>query len=245
MYRIFAAILLCLCAIKVATAQTVQGNIQGRDSLPLAGVFIQNIHSKVYSVSNGDGYFSISAGPLDTLLFKAAGYLPISFRAISLPHILYMRPQIVQLAGVEIVKKSHREDSMALREEFGKNFNFRRPKFFEVVTILPTGIGLNIHKFYQALRLKHNKQQITFRGRLQQYEQEQYVAQFFTPELVTRYTGLEGDSLTMFMARNQPTYQFMKDASQYDLLLHIKRSAEQFRKLPAALPQSQPPYPNY
>jgi hypothetical protein len=230
MYKI-AFIISCLCGLQLSvTAQTVQGNIRGKDSLPLPGVFIQNIHSKVYSVSNGDGYFSISASPLDTLLFKAPGHLPIAFRAIALPAILYMRPQIVQLAGVEIVRKTHKEDSLALRQEFGKNFNFRRPKFYEVVTIMPTGIGINIFQLYHALSFKNNKRQTTFKNRLLQYEQEQFVNQFFTKELVTRYSGLQGDSLNRFMLLNKPSFQFMKDASQYDVLLHIKQAVDSFRK---------------
>lgn len=230
MYKI-SLIILFLCGWQLSTtAQTVQGNIMGKDSLPLPGVFIQNIHTKVYSVSNGDGYFSISAGPLDTLFFRAAGHLPVSFRAISLPGILYMRPEIIQLAGVEIVRKSYREDSIALREEFRKNFNFRRPKIQEVLVIMPTGIGVNIFQLYKALSFKNNKRQLTFKSRLQKYEQEQYVSQFFTPQLVAQYSGLQGDSLQRFILMHKPDFQFMKDASTYDLLLYIKQAAERFRK---------------
>lgn len=230
MYKVLY-IILFLCGWQLsANAQTVRGNIMGKDSLPLPGVFIQNIHTKVYSVSNGDGYFSISAGPLDTLLFRAAGHLPISFRAISLPGLLYMRPEIIQLAGVEIVRKTYREDSIALREDFRKNFNFRRPKIQEVLVIMPTGIGVNIFQLYKALSFKNNKRQLTFKRRLQEFEQEKYVTRFFTPELVTKYSGLQGDSLQKFMLLHPPTFQFIKDASTYDLLLYIKQAAERFRK---------------
>lgn len=229
MYRILLLIL--LCGFRLSTsAQTVQGTIMGRDSLPLPGVFVQNIHSKVFTVSNGDGYFSIAAGPLDTLFFKAPGHLPISFRVISLPGIIYMPGEIVQLTGVEIIKKTHRQDSLALRQDYGKNFNFHRPKFREVVILGFPGIGLNIQQLYRVFKLKHNKQQLTFKRRLQEYEQEKYVEQFFTPELVARYSGLEGDSLKTFMLRHAPSYQFIKDASTYDLLFYIRQAAATFRK---------------
>lgn len=228
MYRL---LLIILCCFQLsASAQTVRGNIMGKDSLPLAGVFIQNIQSKIYTVSNGDGYFSISASPLDTLFFRAPGHVSISFRAFSLPAIIYLPGEIVQLTGVEIIKKSHKADSIALRQDYGKNFNFRRPKFKEVVILGFPGIALNIHQFYRVLKLKHNKQQMTFKRRLQEYEQEKYVSQFFTPELVNRYSGLEGDSLKQFILQHPPSYQFMKDASTYDLLLYIRQAAERFRK---------------
>lgn len=228
MYRI---LLLILCGFQLsATAQTVQGNIMGKDSLPLPGVFIQNIHSKAFTVSNGDGYFSITAGPLDTLFFRAPGHLPRSFRVISLPGIIYLPGEIVQLTGVEIIKKSHRADSIAMREEYGKNFDFHRPKFREVVAIGFPFIGVNIQQLFRVFKLKHNKQQLTFKRRLKEYEQEKYVHQFFTPELVSRYSGLQGDSLKTFMLRHVPNYEFMKDASTYDLLFYIKQAAETFRK---------------
>lgn len=228
MYRL---LLITLCCFQLsASAQTVQGNIMGKDSLPLAGVFIQNIHSKAYTLSNGDGYFSIAASAMDTLLFRAPGHLTLSFRAISLPAIIWLPGEIVQLTGVEIIKRTHRQDSIALRQDYGKNFNFRRPKFREIVILGFPGIALNINQFYRLLKLKHNKQQLTFKRRLQDYEQEKYVSQFFTPELVNRYSGLEGDSLKQFMLRHAPSYQFMKDASTYDLLFYIKQAAESFRK---------------
>jgi len=228
MHRI---LLIILCGFQLnASAQTVQGTIMGKDSLPLAGVFIQNIQSKIYTVSNGDGYFSITASPMDTLFFRAPGHIPISFRVLSLPATIWLRGEIVQLTAVEIIKKTHRQDSIALRQDYGKNFNFRRPKFKEIVILGFPGIALNINQFYRLLKLKHNKQQLTFKRRLQEYEQEKYVSQFFTPELVNRYSGLEGDSLKTFMLRHAPNYQFMKDASTYDLLFYIKQAAASFRK---------------
>lgn len=223
-----------ICSISLlslsAQAQSVlEGRILGRDSLPLAGVSIQNIHTKAVTISNSDGHYSIPANNNDTILFRAIGYVTLALRTALVPRTLYLRSQAVDLRGVEIVKRSYLKDSLERREEYQKGFNFRRPKFGEVVKIIPMGIGININQLKKAVSFKSNKRADIFKERLINHEQEQFINQRFTPELVANLTGLEGDSLQHFMHHNRPSFEFARDASQYDLLLFIKQSAEKYR----------------
>lgn len=214
-----------------AQAQSVlQGRIMDRDSLPLAGVSIQNIHSKAVAVTNSEGFYSITANDRDTILFRALGYVTLALRTALVPRVLYLRSQAMDLHGVEIVQRSYLKDSLELREEYQKGFTFRRPKFGEVVKIIPLGIGININQLQKALSFKSNKQSDAFKKRLINYEQDKFIDQRFTRELVANLTGLDGDSLRYFMDHHRPSFEFAREASQYDLLLFIKQSAEQYRR---------------
>lgn len=214
-----------------AQAQSVlQGTLLGRDSLPLAGATIQNIRTKSISVSDNSGAYTISAGSQDTILFRAIGYYPLAMSVGIIPPVLHLRSQAVDLQGVEIVKRNYLKDSLERRQEYGRNFNFRRPKFTEMVTVVPMGIAFDIHKIYDGLSLKRMKRSEVFRARLINFEHEQYIDQLFTPELVVRYTGMEGDSLKQFMRSYRPSFEFMHGISSYDLLLYIKQSAAKYRE---------------
>lgn len=231
MRRIFFAILLLCWSASASFAQsTVESRVTGSDSLPLPGVSVKNIRSGMLAVSGTDGRFRINALPADTLLFTAIGYIPVAMRAGSLPAVLRMRTQITQLPGIEVRKRTHTADSIALREEYRKQFDFRRPKWHEVGMITPTGIAVNIHKLYKALSFANNKRSDTFKKRLRNHEQEQFIDQRFTPELVGRFTGLQGDSLTRFMNTRRPDFKFAREAADYDFLLFIREECSRFRK---------------
>ncbi len=231
MFRIFFLIsCLCLSALCSQAQSVVHGRVLGQDSLSLPGVSIQNIRSRHITISNNEGVYDITARPGDTILFTAIGYIPYSGRAGSIPPQLYLHPQIITLKGVEVLKRNHIKDSLELREEYGKAFNFRRPKFREVVMITPLGIGVNINKLYKALSFANNKRSLTFKKRLINFEHDQFIDQRFTPDLIAKYTGLDGDSLQLFINRYKPDYRFATEASQYDFIVYIKEACERFRR---------------
>ncbi len=208
----------------------VEGLVAGRDSLPLPGVSIKNIRSGTLAVSAGSGHFRITAQSGDTLLFTTIGYVPLAIQAGRLPKVLFLHTQITRLPGVEVRKRTHTADSLALREEYNKAFNFRRPRWHEVGMITPTGIGINIYKLYKALSFKSNKRADVFKERLLSYEQQKFIDQRFTPALVTQFTGLRGDSLARFMNTCRPDYQFTAEAADYDFIRFIVEACARFRK---------------
>lgn len=223
---------ICLLSLSAQAQSVLQGRILGRDSLPLAGVSIRNINTKSITISNRDGLYTITANNNDTILFRAIGYIPLAMRAMIIPRPLYLRSQVIDLQGVEIVKRNYLKDSLERREAYKKGFNFRRPKVQEVVKIGFPYIAVNIHQLYKALSFKSNKKADVFKERLINFERDQYVDQRFTPELVANLTGLDGDSLQHFINRNRPSYEFAVSASQYDLLLFIKQAVEKYRRTP-------------
>lgn len=213
----------------LASAQQAQGTVYAHDSLPLPGSAITNIRNHVTILSDPAGRFVIAALPGDTLLIQALGHLPSSVTVRTGALRIYLYPKIEQLAGVEIRQRKRRVDSLEDRENFRAGFNFRRPKFREVVLITPTGIGVNIHKLYKALSFSNNRSKATFRRRLIEYEQAQFTGERFSDSLVARYTGFRGDSLIFFINRYPPSYKFALEASDYDFIRYIRQAADSFR----------------
>ncbi|GHE32543.1 hypothetical protein [Sphingobacterium griseoflavum] len=58
--------------------------------------------------------------------------------------------------------------------------------------------------------------------------EEKMLAQWFRAEIVTRVTGLNEDALSHFMVRYKPQRADLPELTEYDVLLHIKRSYKIF-----------------
>jgi len=63
-------------------------------------------------------------------------------------------------------------------------------------------------------------------------EQADYINTRFSRGLVTRITGLKGDSLNMFIDKYYPTIDWVKKTSDYDMIQYIKTKLVEFRKAP-------------
>jgi hypothetical protein len=55
-----------------------------------------------------------------------------------------------------------------------------------------------------------------------EFEKKAFIYSRYTPALVTRLTGLKGDSLRMFLDRYEPGYQFVRQATNLELWSWIK-----------------------
>lgn len=228
-YLLPAVALLALTPVCEVFAQQVQGVVYGHDSLPMPGAAVTNIRSKATRLTDVSGRFTLPALIGDTLVVQALGHLPHPVVAEAEMSGIYLRPKIEQLAGVEVRQRRRQQDSLEDRENFRAAFNFRRPKFREVMLITPVGIGVNIQQLYRALSFSSNRQKSTFRRRLIAHEQAQFTGGRFNDSLVARHTGLRGDSLILFMNGFQPTYRFAADASDYDFIVYIRQACDSFR----------------
>ena len=60
-------------------------------------------------------------------------------------------------------------------------------------------------------------------------EQEKYVDRTFNAELVTKFTGLTGDSLKYYMVKYRPTYVQLKGMNDYSFFTFIKKTVHSYR----------------
>lgn len=233
MYKLLSCLLiLCTTASILYGQQQLQGHVYGKDSLALASVSIQNKSTGYGTISSPSGYFELTAHNGDTLLLSAVGYVSM-LRIVTKDHLrgqmrLYLKQQVFELNTFQIEQRNHKKDSLAIREEYDRIFNYRLPKVGEVIAIMPVGIAVNINQLYKLLSFKKNRDKFRFKDRLIQHEREAYVDHRYTPEVVERWTGLRGDSLAEFIRLYRPSYQFLANAPEYDLLYFIKTAYKQY-----------------
>ncbi|NLR82762.1 hypothetical protein [Chitinophaga eiseniae] len=154
-----------------------------------------------------------------------------SFAQTKTPVDTVVKPP-VQLKTVHIVQYNFFKDSLAFREEYAKSLTFRRLKWHEVYQ----GFSVNINNLYRVTQFKNNKKKIALKHMLLNKEQEMFVSRVYTSSLVNKVTHLDGDSLQLFMQHYQPDYAFIKNASDYDLYLAIKKEYEAFMKTRDSIP---------
>lgn len=224
------ALLFLFSCLQHANAQVrVSGMVADVDSKAgLPGVTILNKSTRSGTISTESGSFSIEAMPGDTLEFSLLSYYKknISVPATSMFVNVYLTHQIIALTGVNVIGKDYRKDSMATRNEYNRYFNYHKPGAMDVLKTLPAN---PITALSYLVPSKARKRKEHFQEQLVYWEKEKFIDNRYNPELVERMTKLSGDELDSFMLRYRPGYQFLQDATQYDLMLYIKESFKQYQ----------------
>jgi hypothetical protein len=190
-----------------------------------------------HAFTNEDGGFSLKVSPTDTLKISLMGYKPIAMAAANWgdrQKLIALEPAYRQLSEVTITgQKNHYRDSVNLRKEYAKQFNFRGPRFNEIFLApsqyVPFAImSINVTQLYRAFAKKRDPnyklQQILLRD-----ERENHVSARFNKALIGRITNLKGDSLENFMSAYRPTPAILDKLNDYDLVRYIKTNLEKFR----------------
>lgn len=128
--KFFLFFLLCVFYKVSAQNEVIHGRVMS-DSLPLAGVHIQNLQKEVFTTTNADGYFSIKAVVGNTLQLTHVG-LQTTFRKIVKEDFQFsgiriqMKPQVTELEGVEVskyVKLTPQQLGILQHETLERTFN--------------------------------------------------------------------------------------------------------------------------
>ena len=109
------------------------------------------------------------------------------------------------------------EDSIRYHELYKTALDF--PKL--------SGLGV-VQSPFSALS-KKNREIWQFQDDYKEFEQQKYVDKTFNEELVTKFTGLKGDSLRYFMKRYRPSYEQLKLMNDYTFYNYVKTSAHRYR----------------
>ena len=205
----------------------LSGKVKGEDSTTISGVSISNKTTGLSTTSDSNGNYTIKGKTGDTIVYRALGYLQSVYvmAAGRITHEHTMVRQSIQLQAVRIAGSNYKRDSVNFHKEYAKSFTFRRPKWYEVYTITK----VNLNNLQKAVAFKDNKKKTKFKKRLIKYEQDEFVEYKYSRDIVNKLTNLEGDSLSLFMEQYHPTYEFIKDATDYDLYEFIKKSYNDYR----------------
>lgn len=222
-------LLFALATQHLAAQVRISGMISDAESHQgLASVSIWNLKGKYGAISNETGRYFIQAYPGDTLEFTMVSYARhiMVVPAISATIDVALQRQIFNLGPVNIRGRNYQRDSLAIRDEYGKYFNYKKPTAGDFFKTLPAN---PITALTYLVPSKERKRKEAFRGQLEYWEKEKYIDHRYPPELVYRMTKLDGAELDSFMLRYRPSYQFLEEGTEYDIMLFIKKAFAQYQ----------------
>lgn len=203
--------------------QTIRGDVVDADKKPLAGVKIENVYTTLEITSGEQGAFIIAAAKGQLLEFNKPGYktarvripqgyIPPYFRII-------MQKGIQEIKDVNIASNRYdpRDDSLRYYELYKHELEFPKLTTFEAM-----------HHPFSALSGK-NREIWKFQDTYIQNEQDKYVDRTFNQRIITKVTGLKGDSLTTYMRRFRPTYDQLRGMNDYAFYNFIKTTVKTYR----------------
>lgn len=209
-----------------AVGQTIRGEVLDMDThKPINNVDILNIYTSLDISSNDAGAFIIAASSGQLLEFKKEGYkttrvripqgyVPSYFRIIMKPGFSDLKP------GSDIAAANHydyKSDSIRYHDVYKTELDFPKLTGFDAIA-----------SPFSALSAK-NREVWRFQDEYEEFEKEKYVDKMFNPELITKMTGLTGDSLRMYMRRARPSYEQLRGMNDYNFYNFIKTGVYHFR----------------
>ena len=209
-----------------AVAQTIKGEVLDmEDKKPVSGVSIVNIYTSFDIETSVDGSFVMAATGGQLLEFKKPGYktarvrvpqgyIPSYFRIIMQKGI----PQLEPVYVTHNTRYDYTNDSLRFHELYKHELDFPTMSTFDMIS----------HPF-SALS-KKSREIWQFQEDYSEFEKEKYVDRTFNEAIVTKFTGLTGDSLHYFMRRYRPTYEQLRSMNDYTFFSFIKKSADSYRK---------------
>lgn len=225
--------LLALGVRPVAGQDTVQGLVFDKNTKQrVSRVFVYNPSNDEGGYNNTRGEFEIVAKPGDVLIAAATGYHADTLRVGDAKVVVFqLERSSIRIAEVPVVaRRSPEERLRENKREYSTAYSRGSPG--SILSVAPTGAGVSIDALYKLISREGRNAR-----RLQEIIEEDYresvIDYRFTPELVSRATGLTGDALRDFMRQYRPSYFFVLSATDYNMVFYIRSSYAQYRQRPS------------
>ncbi|SHH06630.1 carboxypeptidase-like regulatory domain-containing protein [Pedobacter caeni] len=229
----------CMLVFAAVQGQVIRGKVIDKESKrPIPNILIRIRYGKTTTGNNGE--FALIPSKNDTLRFSGFNYAPYQLfytAGLKTEFLIEMTEQAFSLNEVAIFsKRNHKEDSLKLRKEYARNFNYKQPGLKDVFVpvsgsrkVLPFEmVSLDLIGLARLLTRKNNKDN-KFKRKLLQDESLAYVDSRFSTELVGNLTRLEGDSLYLFMDKYRPAKDSLLRMSDYQLMMSVKSNLRKFK----------------
>lgn len=220
--------LLCLTAAAQRREVSVKGTVRDKETgRLLSGATIADINDGTLTLSNDSGQYTISVKDGDHLVFSYISYHSDTFTIDGIFNRqlldVSLQKRSNQLAPVEVTaqRPDYTKDSMERRYWFGSIMDERKTHGLGAVASPISGL-------YDALS-KRQKRKWRFQKIYDSFEEQHYIESRMPPLVVKQLTGLDGDSLDVFMYWYNPAYIFVRNATDYELYSDIKSAGQRFR----------------
>lgn len=226
-------VLLSFFSSRISAQQiTISGFV--KDSIthfPISNATVTNVNAKKKGQTDTRGFFQLQVSPNDFVYTIANSYQPDTLTYSFLFHdtlTIFLSPSANLLPTVTVRTQYSRYqyDSIKRRTEFEAN----RGKTLKTVSGPGTsgfGLTVNLDRFFKNKYKTKNKDDRIF----EMVEDAAYVDYRFSPHIVAYYTGFKGDELKAFMSRYTPDYNWLRQHSSIDDVLHyINDKLKDYRK---------------
>ena len=219
-------VLVFLCVLSMPVfAQTIRGDVLDMDNKqPIDNVNIENIYTSLGVSSDKQGTFLIAASSGQLLEFKKDGYKTTRVRIPQGYVPSYFR--IIMKKGFSEIKDALANHNN--RYDY-KSDSIRYHALYKTELDFPKMSGIDMIASPFSALSRQNREIWQFQEDYEAFEKEKYVDRTFTEALITKFTGLKGDSLHYFMRRYRPTYEQLKSMNDYTFYNFIKSGVYHYR----------------
>lgn len=222
-----------------AQEKTVQGIVFDRDSKQrLTRVYIYNTTTGKGFYNNSKGEFSTTARSGDLMVAALQGYNVDTIRVGEQNTVLfYLKNNSILLREVKITDslKSPKGQLAETKKEYKDAYTKGTVKdvFTQGGSSGNGGAGLSINALYNLLsREGRNARQL--QRIIERDYHEAMIDYRYNYNLVNSVTGLQGEKLQDFIQQYRPSYNFVIEANDYELIKFIRQSYETYQKNPSA-----------
>jgi hypothetical protein len=199
----------------------------------IARVYIYNANNDAGDYNNTKGEFSIVGKPGDVLIAAVEGYFPDTLTVVeNRTHIFQLKRSSIRIQEVSIVVRRSPEELLKERQrEYSTAYS--KGERGPLLTSGTNGSGLSIDALYRLIS-REGKNARRLQEIIERDYRESVIDYRFTPELVSRTTGLTGEKLADFMFQYRPNYYFVLGSNDYNLVFYIRTSYAKYLQNPHA-----------
>jgi hypothetical protein len=222
---VLAAALLSFSASLTAQVVITGTVTDAATGAPLYPATVLDTTSRQATYADSAGRYRIVALGGEVLEFSYLGYYARTYqvpaRLSRIIHDEKLTSRTHKLQEVRVTALSpYQQDSLDRINAFGDYLNQPPPPLLDKHSHPEGGFGFTFHPFSYFSRSGRRSRR--FHKMYGDFERKAYVYSRYTPALVTRLTGLKGDSLRMFLQRYEPDYRFVRQATNLELWSWIK-----------------------
>ena len=210
------------------------------ESKPLNGATVKNINLNMLAISGDEGAFTLKLNNGDTVVTSYLGFKTDTLVFYEQNSLLITLKPLTNKIGEVVIKgfkispleklRKNQEDYKQIYRIGDDSHMFNALGGFGFA-----GFAISIDALYSHFSRAGKNARKLQKTLVRDYYAD-IVDSRFTKDLVTKYTGYEGQQLDQFMIDNRPTYEFIKYASEYDVIKFIQKMAKE--NPPAAASQN-------
>lgn len=182
------------------------------------------------------GKYSILAQQTDSIRFFYNGKYTLPFavaaidaRGLDISLRVPVKNKYRLLEEVTVFSNSYRQDSLEQRERFAKLFEGKAGSVSTNYT--PGGAaGIDLEELIGLFQFRRNKQRQAFQQMLIREEQERYIDYRFSPQVITRATGLAGEQLEEYRKLYRPSYYFVQNSTILQFYQYILKTSYEYKR---------------